>query len=36
MPEADTIDHPYDWDIPLPILEIHDPETDQWIVLELA
>jgi hypothetical protein len=39
MPGIDTIDRPYDWDIPLPvpsplpILEVYDPETGLWIAL---
>lgn len=42
MLEADTIDRPYDWDIPLPvlpplpplpILEVYDPETGRWVAL---
>lgn len=29
----DEILNPYDWDIPLPIAEIFDPETDSWVPL---
>jgi hypothetical protein len=42
MPEPDTIERPYDWDIPLPILspapilEVYDPESGQWVPLVLA
>jgi hypothetical protein len=32
----DSIDNPYSFDLPLPILEVWDPEDRTWHTLEVA